>query len=138
MPAPLRLRLDQRTREAVAERYERACAPIERTNAHIVPRLRNACPHAWQTRRLPSSSAASTPARHRSDRPNPQVRPAPVRVVAPAAGAFATAPATIARMPSTHLCTGHGSIGVRLHQLDERYPNVARSVDRVCTRSGRN
>jgi hypothetical protein len=33
MPAPLRLRLDQRTREAVAERYERACAPIERTNA---------------------------------------------------------------------------------------------------------
>ena len=36
MPAPLRLRLDQRTREAVAERYEQAGTPIERTNAQVV------------------------------------------------------------------------------------------------------
>ena len=36
MPAPLRLRLDQGTREAVAERYEQACTPIERTNAQVV------------------------------------------------------------------------------------------------------
>jgi transposase len=36
MVAPLRLRLDQATREAVAERYERACSAVERTNAHIV------------------------------------------------------------------------------------------------------
>jgi transposase len=33
---PALLRLDQRTREAVAERYEQACTPIERTNSHIV------------------------------------------------------------------------------------------------------
>src|SRR5438552_2872660 len=36
MPAPLRLRLDQGTREAVAERYEQACTPIERTNGQVV------------------------------------------------------------------------------------------------------
>ena len=36
MPAAARLRLDQTTREAVAERYEQACTPIERTNCHIV------------------------------------------------------------------------------------------------------
>jgi transposase len=36
MVALLRLRLDQTTREAVAERYERACSAVERTNAQIV------------------------------------------------------------------------------------------------------
>jgi transposase len=36
MPAPLRLRLDQSTREAVAERYEQARGAIERTNCQIV------------------------------------------------------------------------------------------------------
>jgi transposase len=36
MPAALQLRVDQMTREAVADWYERACAPIERTNAQIV------------------------------------------------------------------------------------------------------
>src|SRR6267154_4217744 len=36
MAAAARLRLDQTTREAVAERYEQACTPIERTNCHIV------------------------------------------------------------------------------------------------------
>lgn len=34
MPAPWRL--DQRTREAVAARYEQARTPIERTNCHMV------------------------------------------------------------------------------------------------------
>jgi transposase len=33
---PLRLRLDQGTREAVAERYERAGSAVERTNCHVV------------------------------------------------------------------------------------------------------
>jgi transposase len=54
MPAPLRLRLDQMTREAVAERYERACAPIERTNAHIVllaDEGRSVAEIAWLVRR---------------------------------------------------------------------------------------
>ncbi len=36
MPAPLRLRLDQPTREAVAKRYERASGPVERTNCQMV------------------------------------------------------------------------------------------------------
>src|ERR687886_1564046 len=36
MPAPLRLRLDQRTREAVAERYEQTRSAIERTNCQMV------------------------------------------------------------------------------------------------------
>src|SRR5215467_637052 len=36
MPAPLQLRLDQGTREAVAERYAQAGTPIERTNAQVV------------------------------------------------------------------------------------------------------
>jgi transposase len=54
MPAPLRLRLDQRTREAVAERYERAGGPIERTNAHIVllaDEGRSVAEIAWLVRR---------------------------------------------------------------------------------------
>ena len=36
MPAPLRVRLEQEVREAVAERYEGAHTPIERTNCHVV------------------------------------------------------------------------------------------------------
>jgi transposase len=36
MRRPLRLRLDQRTREAVAERYEQARSAIERTNCQMV------------------------------------------------------------------------------------------------------
>ena len=36
MPAPLRLRLDQTTREAVAARYEQARGALERTNCQIV------------------------------------------------------------------------------------------------------
>ena len=36
MPAPLRLRLDQATREAVAARYEQARGALERTNCQIV------------------------------------------------------------------------------------------------------
>jgi transposase len=36
MPAPLRLRLEQGTREAVAERYEQAPTPIERTNCQVI------------------------------------------------------------------------------------------------------
>jgi transposase len=36
MPAPVRLRLDQGTREAVAERYEQTRSAIERTNCQIV------------------------------------------------------------------------------------------------------
>ena len=36
MPAPLRLRLDQGTREAVAERYEQTHSAIERTNCQMV------------------------------------------------------------------------------------------------------
>ena len=36
MPAPMRLRLEQAMREAVAERYERAHTPIERTNCQMV------------------------------------------------------------------------------------------------------
>jgi len=36
MPAPLRLRLDQGTREAVAERYEQPHSAIERTNCQMV------------------------------------------------------------------------------------------------------
>ena len=54
MPAPLRLRLDQATREAVAERYERTSAPIERTNAHVVllaDEGRSVAEIAWLVRR---------------------------------------------------------------------------------------
>ena len=36
MPAPLRLRLDQPTREAVARQYERTSNAIERTNCQMV------------------------------------------------------------------------------------------------------
>ncbi len=36
MPAPLRLRLEQELREAVAERYEHARTPVERTNCQVV------------------------------------------------------------------------------------------------------
>jgi transposase len=36
MPAPLRLRLDQKTREAVAEQYEQARSAVERTNCQVV------------------------------------------------------------------------------------------------------
>ena len=36
MPAPLRLRLDQRTREAVAAHYEQARSAVERTNCQMV------------------------------------------------------------------------------------------------------
>ena len=36
MPAPLRLRLEQELREAVAERYEQAHTPLERTNCQMV------------------------------------------------------------------------------------------------------
>jgi transposase len=36
MPAPLRLRLDQKTREAVAEQYEQASSAVERTNCQVV------------------------------------------------------------------------------------------------------
>jgi transposase len=54
MPAPLRLRLDQPTRAAVAERYERASGPIERTNAQIVllaDEGRSVAEIAWLVRR---------------------------------------------------------------------------------------
>ena len=36
MPAPLRLRLEQKTREAVAEQYEQARSAVERTNCQVV------------------------------------------------------------------------------------------------------
>ena len=36
MPAPVRLRLDQGAREAVAERYEQARSAVERTNCQMV------------------------------------------------------------------------------------------------------
>lgn len=36
MPAPLRLRLDQKMREAMAEQYEQARGAIERTNCQVV------------------------------------------------------------------------------------------------------
>ena len=54
MPAPLRRRLDQATREAVAERDERTSAPIERTNAHLVllaDEGRSVAEIAWLVRR---------------------------------------------------------------------------------------
>ena len=56
MPAPLRLRLDQTTREAVAERYERARGAVERTNCQIVllaDEGRHAPEIAWLVRRGP-------------------------------------------------------------------------------------
>jgi len=56
MPAPLRLRLDQRTREAVAERYERTRGAVERTNCQIVllaDEGRHAPEIAWLVRRGP-------------------------------------------------------------------------------------
>jgi transposase len=54
MPASAWLRLDQGTREAVAERYEQACTPIERTNCHIVllaDEGRTVAEIAWLVRR---------------------------------------------------------------------------------------
>ena len=56
MPAPLRLRLDQTTREAVAERYEGARGAVERTNCQIVllaDEGRHAPEIAWLVRRGP-------------------------------------------------------------------------------------
>lgn len=56
MPAPLRLRLDQTTREAVAERYERTPGAVERTNCQIVllaDEGRHAPEIAWLVRRGP-------------------------------------------------------------------------------------
>ena len=68
MPAPLRLRLDQETREAVAERYEQACTPIERTNGQVVllaDEGRTVTEIAWLVRRgrdqVRRSCAASAP-----------------------------------------------------------------------------
>src|SRR5918911_5705433 len=54
MPAPLRLRLEQDVREAVAERYEQAGTPIERTNCQIVllaDEGRSVAEIAWLVRR---------------------------------------------------------------------------------------
>src|SRR5438874_1868435 len=56
MPAPLRLRLDQTMREAVAERYERTHGAVERTNCQIVllaDEGRHAPEIAWLVRRGP-------------------------------------------------------------------------------------
>src|SRR5919202_1988013 len=56
MPAPLRLRLDQRTREAVAERYEHTRGAVERTNCQMVllaDEGRHAPEIAWLVRRGP-------------------------------------------------------------------------------------
>jgi transposase len=56
MPAPLRLRLDQRMREAVAERYEHTRGAVERTNCQIVllaDEGRHAPEIAWLVRRGP-------------------------------------------------------------------------------------
>jgi transposase len=56
MPAPLRLRLDQTTREAVAARYERARGAVERTNCQMVllaDEGRHAPEIAWLVRRGP-------------------------------------------------------------------------------------
>ena len=56
MPAPLRLRLDQTTREAVAERYEHTRGAVERTNCQIVllaDQGRHAPEIAWLVRRGP-------------------------------------------------------------------------------------
>jgi hypothetical protein len=56
MAAPLRLRLDQTTREAVAERYERTRVAVERTNCQIVllaDEGRHAPEIAWLVRRGP-------------------------------------------------------------------------------------
>ena len=57
MAAPLRLRLDRTTREAVAERYERTRDAIERTNGQIVllaDEGRLATEIAWLARRGPT------------------------------------------------------------------------------------
>ena len=56
MATPLRLRLDQRTREAVAERYEHTRGAVERTNCQIVllaDEGRHAPEIAWLVRRGP-------------------------------------------------------------------------------------
>ena len=56
MPAPVRLRLDQGTREAVAERYERARSAVERTNCQMVllaDEGRSLTEIAWLARRSP-------------------------------------------------------------------------------------
>jgi transposase len=57
MAAPLRLRLDQATREGVAERYEQTRDAIERTNCQIVllaDEGRLATEIAWLVRRGPT------------------------------------------------------------------------------------
>jgi transposase len=57
MAAPLRLRLDQATREAVAERYEQTRDAVERTNCQIVllaDEGRLATEIAWLVRRGPT------------------------------------------------------------------------------------
>src|SRR5919202_1043958 len=57
MAAPLRLRLDQTTREAVAERYEQTRDAVERTNCQIVllaDEGRLASEIAWLVRRGPT------------------------------------------------------------------------------------
>ena len=54
MRRPLRLRLDQETREAVAERYEQAGTPIERTNCQkvlLADEGRSSTEIAWLVRR---------------------------------------------------------------------------------------
>ena len=56
MPGPLRLRLDQKTREAVAERYEHTRGAVERTNCQIVllaDEGRHAPEIVWLVRRGP-------------------------------------------------------------------------------------
>src|SRR5919199_5983163 len=54
MPAPVRLRLEQGMREAVAARYEQAGTPLERTNAQVVllaDQGRTVTEIAWLVRR---------------------------------------------------------------------------------------
>jgi transposase len=56
MPVPLRLRLDQGTREAVAARYEQARTPVERTHCQVVllaDEGRTVTEIAWLVRRGP-------------------------------------------------------------------------------------
>src|SRR5919199_523266 len=62
MPAPLRVRLEQEVREAVAERYESARTPIERTNCHVVllaDEGRTVTEIAWLVRRGPGRTGAA-------------------------------------------------------------------------------
>ena len=48
--------------------------------------------------------------------PVPELRAAPVGVVAAAAASVATAPATVARVPGAHRWLSHGSPGVRVRR----------------------